>query len=251
MVDSSVFHIIGADASASTKQADIAVIPLGSIEYHGPHAPIGTDSLIAQELGVRVAQRLPNAILYPLVAYTTCPVTTRTFSGTVSIDADVMSAYIEGILRSLFDQGLQGILALNAHDGNIQPIRRAAELVFFDYPDHFVLTVNWWQTVPTALVNSLNLFSNEGGHGHGGPLETSAAWAAQPPPGTVDTRRAKDIDVIDEPTLLTVLNPGKDPSDWQGYHGHVSESSAEKGKILLKIAEDKIVDLVNEWLNQR
>ncbi len=245
MQDTPLLNILGAEALDRYSLAGLAVIPFGSVEYHGPHAPLGTDSLIAQELAERVARRL-DSIFCPLIAYTTCPVTTRNNPGTLSIDSDIMTAYIENIFRSFFKHGVTGVLALNAHDGNIDTIRRAAHQLYSDFPVCFILSINWWETLPTPLIESLGLFSKGGGHGHGGPLETSAAWAVAPT--AVDLSRAADIDPRDGGTeMMSVHKDGGRLPKWPGYGGRISESSIEKGQVLLQLAEDKIVELVNEW----
>jgi creatinine amidohydrolase len=244
-----ILNVRGAEVSEVVKLADLAILPFGSVEYHGPHAPLGTDSFIAAKLAERTSARL-NTILCPLIAYTTCPVTTRGNPGTISIDAEVMAAYIEAIFRGLFLHGVKGLLAINAHDGNIDTIRRAVDRLGFDFPDRSILLINWWQTLPTSLVESLGLFSQGGGHGHGGPLETSAAWAVQP--DSVDLSKAPDIDVASGGgEMMSVLSHGGPRPHWEGYHGRISESSIKKGQILLKLAEDRIVDLVQNWILER
>jgi creatinine amidohydrolase len=242
----SLTNILGAETLSRINNVDLIVIPFGSIEYHGPHAPIGTDSLIAQELGTRIATRM-NAILGPLIAYTTCPVTTRNNPGTLSIDTDIMTAYIENIFRGLFKHGAKGILAINAHDGNIDPIQRASDRLFFEFRDSFILSINWWETLPTSMIESMGLFSEGGGHGHGGPLETSAAWAVEP--DSVILSSAEDIDpsLVGQQDLHILKSGGRLPK-WPGYGGRISESSIEKGKTLLHLAEDRIVELLEGWV---
>jgi creatinine amidohydrolase len=235
MVENDILKIIGADISNTIPKTDLAIIPFGSVEYHGPHAPLGTDTFIAQELSRRLGKRL-NAILYPLVAYTTCPVSTHNLPGTLHIDSDLMTAYVEEIFQGLFRSGIKRILVLNAHDGNIDIVNCVTDRLLKDHPDRTILLINWWQTLPISELESLGLFSQDGGHGHGGPLETSAAWAVATE--TVDLSKATD-----EKSHLS-----DDKSPWPGYSGRISESSIDKGQILLTLAENKIFDIVNDWL---
>lgn len=241
----SILHVVGANVHETMQRKRLAVLPVGSVEYHGPHAPLGTDSFIAQEVAAQVAERT-GAILYPLIAFTACPVSTRRKPGTVAVDPDVMTNYIENVFRSLLDNGIHAIVTINAHDGNIDTIRRAADRIFFDYPDQQILGVNWWQTLPTPLVEAQGLFSDGGGHGHGGPLETSAAWAVAH--DAVDLSKAPDFDAVDTRTELMRLGfEGRDES-WPGYSGRISESSPEKGRKLIELSVDRIVTLINHWL---
>lgn len=240
----SILHVVGANVRETIQTKRLAVIPFGSVEYHGPHAPLGTDSFIAQEVASLVAEGT-GAILYPLIAFTACPVSTRRKPGTVAVDPDVMTNYIESVFRSLLDNGIEAIVTINAHDGNIETIRRAADRIYFDYPDQAILSVNWWQTIPTPLVESLGLFSDGGGHGHGGPLETSAAWAVAE--DAVDLSKAPDFDAVDGRTELMPLGfEGRDES-WPGYSGRISESSPEKGRKLIELSVARIIELIKQW----
>ena len=239
-------NVLGAEALTRINHADLVVIPFGSIEYHGPHAPLGTDSLIAQELGSRIASRM-NVILGPLIAYTTCPVKTRNNPGTLSIDPDVMTSYIENIFRGLFNHGAKAILAINAHDGNIDPIQRASDRLFFDFRDSFILLINFWEMLPTPMIESMGLFSDGGGHGHGGPLETSAAWAVEPDSVNLSCGEDQDPPAIEQKDFH-ILNNGNSSPKWPGYGGKISESSVEKGETLLHLAEDRIVELLEGWI---
>lgn len=248
MAEYDYLRIIGSDVKEKLAQADMVVIPFGSIEYHGPHAPLGTDSLIAQEVAKRVSEEL-NAILCPLIAYTNCPILTRNNPGTLSIDLDVMSAYVENIFRGLFRNGTKCIFTLNAHDGNIDTIKKASDRLYFEFPDRVILSINWWESLPTSLIDSLDLFTRGGGHGHGGPLETSAAWAVATE--AVDLSRAADIEPMeDDGSILWIYNDGGHLPAWPGYGGLISESSIEKGEILLRLSTTRIVEDVRKWLQR-
>ena len=98
-------------------------------------------------------------------------------------------------------------------------------------------------------MRSLGMFQQaNGGHGHGGPLETSAVAAFRP--DLIHLDKAKDLP---EPPDLSNGAPyflqKASAKDWPGYSGYVSEASAEKGRKLVKISEDLIVKLVESWLS--
>lgn len=246
MPSKSILHLTGADVHHVFNEVDLALIPTGSVEYHGPHAALGTDSFIAEELVRRVSQRL-DALVCPLIPYSACPVRTVPNPGTIHINPDVMTAYLEDLFRSLLRQGVQGILVVNAHDANMDTVKRAADRVVPDFPQQFLLLINWWQTLPTAEIKDMALFSYQGGHGHGGPLETSAAWAVAR--DSVDLSQAPDIEMdFGTIPMLSILGYGQQAPDWPGYSGRISEASPEKGETLLKLAADKIVEITQTWL---
>ena len=225
-----------------------AILPLGSLEFHGPHNPLGSDLIIVSGIAERVAAR-SKALLFPTLTFTQCPAHTAHFSGTMSIRPEVMTMYIADILRNVLRLGLRKIFILNGHDGNIGPGRSAIAQVADEYKDATLLFASWWEFLPGGLMKSLGIFSQEnGGHGHGGPLETSAVAAFRP--DLIHLDKARDLA---EPPDLSGGAPyflqKSTAKDWPGYSGKISEASAEKGRKLVQISEDAIVKLVQNWLS--
>lgn len=225
----------------------LAIQPLGSVEFHGPHNPLGTDSIIVSGIAENVGVRT-KSLLFPTVNFTQCPVQTAHFSGTISVRPEVMTAYFADILRNILQLGFRKLLILNGHDGNVGPARGAIAEVAHEVQDAALLFVSWWEFLPSELMKSLGLFHQaNGGHGHGGPLETSAVAAYRP--DLIHLDKARDLP---EPPDLSGGPPyflqKSSANDWPGYSGRVSEASAEKGKKIVQISEDGIVKLVENWL---
>lgn len=226
----------------------LAILPLGSIEYHGPHNPLGVDSIIISGIAENVASRT-KALLFPTIFLTQCPAHTAYFRGTLSIRAEVMTMYFADVLRNILGLGFKRIFVLNGHDGNIGPGRGAIAAVAHEFQDSAILFASWWEFLPGEMVKTLGMFSQgNGGHGHGGPLETSAVAAFRP--DLVQLEKSADLpqppDLSGGPPYFLQKSVTK---DWPGYSGKVSEASAEKGRKLVKISEDGIVKLVEKWLN--
>ncbi len=242
-----VLNVTGFRAKEQLRGASLGILQMGSIEFHGPHAPLGTDSIIAAALAERVAKRL-GGILFPLIAYSHCPPTTEEYLGTVSVRTETMIDYLTEVFRGILAAGVKGILVLNAHDGNIEVVKAAGKVIADEFPDRFVLLINWWETLPESFVNSLGFFSQSGGHGHGGPLETSVVQAIKP--DTVKLDKGKDIDLkpenVDE--ALHVVSEENRRDAWAGYRGKISESSKEKGEVLIEESVKRIVKAVQEWM---
>ena len=239
-------ELSGSRLDAALNQAPLAILPTGSVEYHGPHGTLGTDLFLADVLAQRVADGL-DALLLPTVPFAHCPPWTRIYRGTLTISEETMARYLEDILAGVFALGVRGVLVLNAHDGNIRPVQTAGDRLADRYPDHFLLLVNWWESLPDAELHALG-YSQNRGHGHGGPLEISAGDAARP--GTADWQAARDLDVIFAPGkgVVRAVYEGRPLPNWQGYHGRATEGSLEKGQRLLDIATEQIVTLTREWL---
>jgi creatinine amidohydrolase len=240
-------EVIGFEVGDLAEHYPLAILPLGSLEFHGPHNPVGADSIIISGLADRVAVRT-NALLFPTVNFTQCPAHTVHFRGTVSIRPEVMTMYFADILRNVLRLGFHRIFILNGHDGNIGPGRGAIAQVANEANASALLFASWWEFVPGELMKSLRVFQQaNGGHGHGGPLETSAVAAFRPE--LIHLEKARDLP---EPPDLAGGAPyflqKSVAKDWPGYSGHVSEASAEKGRRLVKISEDGIVKLIENWL---
>lgn len=163
-------EIWGRDWENCAKEADFALLPLASFEYHGPMAPVGTDAALAMAFA-EYAQARYRCVAYPPVFYTACPNKTKG-APTVSIDPPVMLSYLTNVLEGIYASGFSRVLILNAHDGNMGIGRAAAEAV---HGDAHTLLVNWWELLTQEETER---FFAGGGRGHGGPYELSCAWAA-------------------------------------------------------------------------
>jgi creatinine amidohydrolase len=240
-------EVVGFEVSDLSSRYALALIALGSLEFHGPHNPLGTDSIIISGLADRVAART-NALLFPTVTFTECPAHTAHFAGTISIRPEVMTMYFAEILRNILRLGFQRIFILNGHDGNIGPARGAIAEVAHESQGSALLFASWWEFLPADMMKSLNMFHQaNGGHGHGGPLETSAVAGFRP--DLIHLEKARDLPA--PPDLANgapYFLQKSTAADWPGYSGHISEASAEKGRKLVQISEDGIVKLIENWL---
>lgn len=240
-------RIPGYELVSRLKATRLAILPLGSIEYHGPSGPPGTDSLIAAGLAAQLAGRL-RACFFPCVQYTHCPAHTAAFRGTISIQPETITAYLTDILVGVIAHGFDKILVLNSHDGNIGSARLAISQVTHQHPKTAILFVNWWETLPGPLVDSLHLFSQaNGGHGHGGPLELSVAAVFAPE--AVVPGKGPDLPPIATFTQAFPYYLEKSQAEgWPGYSGKLSEISRGKGERLEQITVERLESLVEAWL---
>jgi len=118
---------------------DTAVIPFGSIEQHGPHLPIGTDWVIAQSLGQRLAEEL-DALLLPAMPYGNSR-EHMAFPGTITLRPGTLAAVLEDIVDSLRSHGIHKIVVLSTHGGNwiLKPTLRE---INYQYPELKIVWAN-------------------------------------------------------------------------------------------------------------
>ncbi len=241
-------EVVGFEVEEAVAGHPLAILPLGSLEFHGPHNPLGSDAIIISGIAERVAVRT-NGLLFPTVTFTQCPAYTAHFRGTISVRPDVMTMYFSDILRNILHLGFRNVFILNGHDGNIGPGRGAITEVAAETKDAAFLFVNWWEFLSGEMMRKMGMFHQaNGGHGHGGPLETSAVAAFRP--DLIHLDKSRDLP---EPPDLSGGAPyflqKSTATDWPGYSGKVSEASSEKGRKLVQISEDGIVRLVENWLS--
>lgn len=111
------------------------LVPAGCIEYHGPHLPLGTDTLIAEELCRRLAQRMPVVIAPSLEYGATGYAVSGPERGTVDVDNQAFEVYVKSVLRALCELGFRRIAVVVFHQGAEGPLalackKAAAELAF-------------------------------------------------------------------------------------------------------------------------
>lgn len=116
------------EAQAYLKESDIAILPMGPIEGHGPHVPLGCDSYIAEAFSVLLARKVDGVVLPPLTYNYSGG--TATFRGTISIPMDVQIATTKAIVRSLWHNGFRRIAAVSVHGPNGIPLGNALRTLF-------------------------------------------------------------------------------------------------------------------------
>ncbi len=96
----------------------VAVLPVGAIEAHGPHLPLGTDGIIARAMAREGAERLEAdgyfALVLPALPYTAASFA-EGFPGTVSMRAGTVTSLLLDLARDLTRQGFQALAVANAH----------------------------------------------------------------------------------------------------------------------------------------
>lgn len=241
-------NLQGRDLQKLVEQSDFAVLPLGSVEYHGPHAPYGTDLILAEGFG-RLLDGPFQALLYPAIPYSACPGKTQHYPGTISISPSVMTQYVCEVLDGICQAGFTRILLLNAHDANMGIARTAAEWVTGQFAQCSVLILNWWQMVPAETSNSWGVFTGSG-RGHGGPYEIAAVQAFAP-----DSVKVMDEDVeLPTPPPLSALPyvlVERTPAGWDGYTGRIREISEDTGKRIVTEAARNMSGLLADWIAQK
>lgn len=104
------------DVEGYLKHGDLALLPVGSAEMHGPHMPMGTDMLIARAICLRLAEAADGLVL-PDVAYTWAGATDG-FAGTISVDAALVQSVVREIAGRVTRMGFRRLVIASVHAPN-------------------------------------------------------------------------------------------------------------------------------------
>jgi len=191
-----------------------AVIPIGSVEQHGPHLPNGTDTIAAELVAANVAERLP-ALLVPFGPYGVTPIHAG-HPGTINLRRSTFAALLTDICEELVRMGVRHLVFVNWHEGNIASMDGVATEIQDRHPGVYVATAH-------ACYSAQRIYSAQGGElTHGGGIEVLAVMARDPSLVKVD--RAGDTTRPDRAIALDEMRRGREV---YGYITDVTEIDAE------------------------
>ena len=206
----------------------VAVLPVGSFEQHGPYLPLATDTLVACAIAREIAAAYPVHLLPPVTI--ACSHEHADWPGTVSISAVTLHAVVQDIAASLRRSGVEALVLVNGHGGNYvlgnavqESSARGERMALFPAAED-------WETARQRSGVSTSLLTDM----HAGEIETSILLHAHPElvrPGY----ESADFTADDRRHLLTL---GMSAYTDSGVIGRPSLGSAEKGKELLSSLAD-------------
>lgn len=231
---------------AALEHDPVVILPMGSVEQHGPHCPMDVDISAPFHMAVTVAQRVtefPVIVAPPLW----CGLAhyNMGFPGTISLRAETFQAVLTDILRSIHANGFERIVAVNGHGGNWGPSRTVAWQIAEE--DVFVMSLNWWDLVRRELAEWGEVDDNVG---HGGEWETSVQLHLRGQ--MVDRTRLGADQPLTNPftgdvAFLDFAERRRDTRHGTGIMGDATVASAEKGKRAFDLACQRLEDLVRQY----
>jgi len=142
-------------------------LPIGTLEAHGRHLPVGTDTLCAGKISEELSINFEGAIA-PAIGYGITNVLVQTSPGS-HFSENVYEQYLETIIRGFHSQGFKTIIIINGHGGNMEPLKKVARRVTSSI-NVGLSVIHWWM-LSTKFVKPI--FNDEPG-GHAAIEETAA-----------------------------------------------------------------------------
>lgn len=232
----------------------IFIVPLGSLEQHGKHLPLFTDTLIVGHIADRIEELVSDRIVLLPVQWLGHSPHHRRF-GCVSLDLMPYVEMIRGICRSLVAVGARRIFLLNGHGGNDIPCKAALRELkseFADLNDLYIAYAAYWNLASREF--SAIRESPAGGMGHACEMETSILLARHPelvdtakisPGGPSEERGYRTIDML-QPDPYFMVAEFDEFSD-TGVIGMPQFATPEKGREFLEAAARSTIRFLDEF----
>jgi creatinine amidohydrolase/Fe(II)-dependent formamide hydrolase-like protein len=234
------------EARERFRQVDIALLPVGSIEQHGPHLPLDTDAFDANYLAQRVAEACshPKPLVLPKIPYGVSYHHAE-FQGTVSISNDTLAKLVYDIGMSVAHNGIKKLVVINGHGGNSPALNHAAQMINRDA--HIFVCVDTGETSDVdiyALVETPNDV-------HAGEIETSTSLAVRPHLVKMEHSKkevpefsSRYLDFTSKRGVLWYAYTRKISNS--GVMGDPTRASVEKGKKIWEIMITHLVAMVED-----
>jgi creatinine amidohydrolase len=228
-----IYRLSNKDIEKWKKKSDQIIIPIGSLEQHGDHLPVSTDSIIIEHLAKNIAQKI-QTLYIPAITFGISFEHEPLFN--ISLSNNTFTQLIGDICVSLAKYGMKNIILLNGHHGNIGSMYYISQNVSNRIPSDTRLNfINYW--------NLMKDFD------HAGEIETSLLLAINPKLVKMKMARANTKEIDGSKVAYTSLtsHPGSFPKiTGNGVWGDPTKASISKGRSLLADLLQKIEQTIIE-----
>lgn len=231
------------------KDKDVVILPIGSVEQHGPHLPLYTDTIISEGFSNLLSDRV-NGIVMPSInyGYKSQPASGGgpLFPGTIDLNGEKLIALVKDIIEELIRDGVKKIVLVNSHFENQAFLLEAIDLVSRSMPEGTkIVMMSWWDLITQETIDKV--FDEVEFPGwaleHAAITETSLILKFDPE--TVHMDRLIDEKIEEVPTYQVYPIP-TDLVPKSGLLSIGRTSSKEKGDLIVEEALEGMVKIINK-----
>jgi creatinine amidohydrolase/Fe(II)-dependent formamide hydrolase-like protein len=228
------------------RRVDVALLPVGSVEQHGPHLPLDTDAFDADYLAKRVADACsdPKPFVFPPVYYGVSYQHAE-FKGTIGISNDTLSSIVYDIGIAAAQNGIKKLVIINGHGGNDPSLNHAAQMINRD--------AKIFVAVDTGETSDIDIerIAATPNDVHAGEIETSTSLAVRPHL----VRMEKATKFVPKFSSRYMDFSSRRGVSWHAYTKRISETgvmgdptkaSAETGEKIWQVMIAHLVALVED-----
>lgn len=231
------------------KNKDVVILPVGSVEQHGPHLPLFTDTIISEGFANLLGDKV-NGIVMPSInyGYKSQPASGGgpLFPGTIDLNGTTLINLVKDIIEELIRDGVRKIALVNSHFENQAFLLEAIDLVSKNMPsDTKIIMMSWWDLISQDTIDKI--FDEVEFPGwaleHAAITETSLILKFRPE--LVHMDRLIDEKIEEVPTYQVYPIP-KDLVPQSGLLSIGRTSSAQKGELIIEEALSGMVDIIKK-----
>jgi creatinine amidohydrolase len=230
----------------------VAVLPTASIEQHGPHLPVLTDTLLCGTVAQRAAEAAADrvrVVVAPVMRYANSH-HHRPFAGVLSLAAPTYMAAVTDVLEGLHRSGFRKLVVLNGHGGNTD----ANAVVGLDFVnrlgfDAAIATAAYWDIGRPAIVEQ-GIMPGGMIPGHAGRFETAMVMAIRPElvsqegMGQIADQSNRQTGIFAKDLVGGTVQRYGTWGASAGYTDNPAAATPEEGKRMLDIIVQRVADFL-------
>lgn len=233
------------------KDKDVVILPVGSVEQHGPHLPLFTDTIISEGFAKLLGDKV-NGIVMPAInyGYKSQPASGGgpLFPGTIDLNGNTLISLVMDILDELIRDGVKKIAIVNSHFENQAFLLEAIDIVSKRMPkDTKIIMMSWWDLITQKTIDKIFDEIEFPGWAleHAAITETSLILKFAP--NLVHMDRLIDEKIEEVPTYHVYPIP-KNLVPKSGLLAIGRTSSKEKGELIVSEALENMINIINKEL---